>query len=147
MATQRITSFLLLGLMIGAGSAQAQNALGELLDTGATALTKAELMSILPGAVVRGLGFHGPDMRVNYKDDGSLSGNFRLMSGQAAGWQFGVFGKWNVDDTGKVCSEFLTTYSERTTSCDYFFKQGEQYFAAQSSTDKSAPVLKRTISK
>ena len=126
------------------GIAGAQSVLAELQDAGAKKVERAELMLLLADASLSGTSFAGSEVQLNYRADGTFSGNaYRTLGGTT-----GLFGTWTVDETGKLCADITIAASNRKdTQCVFIFKVGEQYFAATSDSDRNAQVRKRTIRK
>ena len=138
-------------ILVGLGStgAVAQNTLGELLDAGGKKLSKEEVVTTFSGAQVTGLTSGGGQQELAYKADGSVSGSMQLAKGGGVG----IVGTWKVDDKGRLCTE--STQSGLRGSlragndevCNFYFVSSDQHYAAKSDSDRSSPILKRTIKK
>ena len=79
---------------------------------------------------------------MNYSADGSLAG----FSGNPRGKSGPLNGTWTVDDSGKMCA----TYSmggRRASNCAFVYNGGLDYCVCDSDADKSAPVLKRMLTR
>lgn len=125
-------------------AALAQSSLGELLDGGAKKLPKDTVKSTLSGAQVSGKSVTGASTEYVYKPDGSFSGNLQGSDG----WRSGAIGTWNVDDGGKICSEWtLTTRGTRFKGCGFLYAKADEYYYVESDSDRSAPIFKRVIKK
>ena len=137
-----VGSLILLGLTSTA--ALAQSSLGDLLAGGATKLSKDAVKSTVGGAHVSGKSVGGADTEYDYKPDGYFSGN--LLA--ADGTRFGVVGNWKVDESGKLCAEWvLTQNSKRFSGCGFLYAKADQLYYVESDTDKTAKVYKRVIKK
>jgi hypothetical protein len=123
-------------------SAAAQSTLGELVDAGGKQMTKAEVMATVTGATISGPTKVGGEGRYDYGADGSMIGAGKNPQGRP----YSLSGKWYVDDSGKWCADFRTPGGPGS-SCAYLFKKGDQYYVSDSDSDRSTPVLKRTINK
>ena len=131
---------------LGSNTAFAQSTLGELLDAGAVKLSKQEVLATVTGANVSGPRAGGTT-EADYKADGTYSGSYEGAPGaRGAAKGGGFFGKWTVDDSGKLCTEGSGGSGKPTASCAYYFRSGEQLYAAfGSDSDRSAVVTKRTV--
>jgi hypothetical protein len=129
----------------GSSLAVAQNTLGELIDAGGKKLSKEQVVTALSGAQVAGPTTGGGQREVVFKADGSYSGNVETTAKQG----FGVVGTWTVDDGGKLCTEGHQSGKRATREggCNYYFVHLDQYYVTPSDSDRSSPVLKRTIKK
>ena len=137
-----IGSSILLGLT--GTAALAQSSLGELLDGGAKKLSKDAVKSTLGGTHVSGKSVTGADTEYDYKADGYFSGNLKTSDG----WSSGAVGKWTVDDSGKLCSEWtLTVNSKRFSGCGFLYAKGDELYYVESDTDKGAKIYKRSVKK
>jgi len=135
-------------VVFGLASAQAlaQNTLGELLDMGAKKLSKEEVVTALSGASLSGETKEGASFKVDYKADGTYSGSFVSPQNKRNGTTFGT---WTAADTGKICIDgSIRLYEvQPQKSCQFYFKNGDQYYISPSDTDRSAAVQKRAIAK
>jgi hypothetical protein len=147
----------------GAGTSPvAQRTLGDLLDAGATKLSKQQVLDALNGATVSGGRPDGGTFQAVYKADGTYTGSYLRGHGAlliAKGG--GFFGKWTVDDDGKFCDDrgiFLDRIVEQwpypassagtaapDTNCAFVFRLGDEFYAAASESNRSAPAFKRVV--
>ena len=144
MNKKSITVPLLAGLI--SMPAWGQATVGEVLDAGGKALSKEEIMALLPGANVSGPTAGGGQMSRNLKSDGTFSGNV----GTAMGKNAPQTGQWKVDENGSICITSNTQFRETSasnTSCGFYYKLGGKYFAAVEGGERGTRVLERTISK
>lgn len=133
---------ILMGLIIT--SALAQNSLGDLLDGGAKKLSKEAVQSAISGAQVSGTSTTGAATDYHYTADGKFSGNLRTSDG----WTTGTVGTWSVDESGRLCSEWvLTKNSKRFTGCGFLYAKADQYYYVESDSDKAAKTYKYVIKK
>ena len=133
-----ICSILFAGL--GSSAALAQETLGELLDAGGKMLSKAEVMATVTGTNFSGPTKGGGQFLADYKAGGLLSGVSRNPQGATGP----LSGTWAVDDSGKLCASF-SVGGRRSADCGFVYKGRVDYYVCESDSDKSAPVLKRTI--
>jgi hypothetical protein len=139
-----IAIFVFVGLT--SASALAQTNLGELLDMGGKKLSKQEAVDSLSGATASGETRDGAVFQTDYKADGTYAGSFVSPQNKRNG---STFGKWTVDDSGKVCIDgevrIYQVYAQK--SCVFYFKGGDQYYASESDSNRAAPISKRAIKK
>ena len=134
----------LIWIGLSSTAALAQNSLGELLDGGAKKLSKEAVQSALSGAQVSGTSTTGAATDYHYKADGNFSGNLK----NSEGWTTGAVGTWSVDDSGRLCSEWtLTKNSKKFKGCGFLYAKSDQYYYAESDSDRQAPIYKRVIKK
>jgi hypothetical protein len=131
---------------LGSSAAHAQRTLGDLLDAGAVKLSRQEVLTTLSGANMSGPGRGGGTTQVDYHADGTYAGSYQGAAGdRALDKGGGFFGKWTVDDSGRMCTEGSGGSGKATANCYFFFRVGDQlYLAIESDNDRSAVVLKRT---
>ena len=140
---------MLIGCIVLAGlsnaTAVAQNSVGEVLDAGGKKLTKDEFVAAIVGSNITGPTQVGGQVQVNYKADGTFSGNVTSPQGKNGG----RYGTWTIDDSGKLCTDATTSVygTRQDQGCAFLFKLGDQYFVAIDSDDRGARVLQRTIKK
>ena len=133
---------ILMGLIIT--SALAQNSLGDLLDGGAKKLSKEAVQSAISGAQVSGTSTTGAATDYHYTADGKFSGNLR----NSEGWTTGTVGTWSVDESGRLCSEWvLMKNSKRFKGCGFLYAKADQYYYVESDSDKAAKIYKYVIKK
>jgi hypothetical protein len=127
-------------------SALAQTNLGELLDAGGKKLSRQEAEAALTGATLSGETQNGSVFQSDYKADGTYSGSFTSPQNKRNGT---TFGKWTVDDAGKVCIDGTIRLYENQPQkgCLFYFKNGDQYYISTSDSDRGASVAKRAIKK
>jgi hypothetical protein len=138
----------------------APKTLGDLLDAGATKLSKQQVLDALNGATVSGARPDGGTFQALYKADGTYAGSFQGRPGAIGfGASGGLFGKWAVEDNGKFCTEhglFLDTTvgqlppgsaspGDRDSNCGFIFRMGDEFYACASESNRSAPVFKRVV--
>jgi hypothetical protein len=144
----RISTMTLCAVVAAAGNgpALAQSNLGELLDMGGKKLSKEESVTALSGATLSGETRDGAVFQSDYKADGSYSGSFVSAQNKRTGT---TYGKWTVDDNSKVCVDGTIRLYETQPQkgCQFYFKNGDQYYISPSDSDRSAYVLKRAIKK
>jgi hypothetical protein len=122
----------------------AQNNVGELFDMGGKKLSKEEAVAALSGATLSGESGQGSVFQSDYKADGTYSGSFVSPQNKRNGT---TYGKWTVDDTGKVCIDgSIRLYEVQPQKvCLFYFKNGDQYYISTSDSDRGASVSKRAI--
>ena len=133
-------------MALASAPALAQTNLGELLDAGGKKLSKQEVEAALSGAALSGDMPSGATFQTDYKSDGTYSGAFTSPQNKRNGT---TFGKWTVDDAGKVCTDGTIRLYENQPQkiCAFYFKSGDQYFVSTSDSDRGAGIMKRTIKK
>jgi hypothetical protein len=131
----------------GSGVALAQSTLGELLDAGGVKLSKQQVLEAVTGATVSGPTLNGGTMDIGYKADGTYSGSYQGRAGaRGIAKEGGVFGKWTVEEDGKLCTEGHGGAGKDTARCVVFFRVGDQlYEVLGSGANRSAAVLKRAV--
>jgi hypothetical protein len=67
------------------------------------------------------------------------------MSGGGA--SFAIEGTWTIDEQGRVCQSTRAGYVVLAARCQYWFKQADKYYYADSDTDRSAFITVRTVKK
>lgn len=142
MNTIRQTSTLLLGAALALASAAASaQTVGELLDKGGQKLDAAAARALVPGVVFTGTNAAGFTGRTEFKPDGTVAASGTRGSVSNSG-----SGTWAVDDSGKVCSKIQWNGGGTGGACNFWFKQGEDYYTAQSDSRDQAAV-KRDVKK
>jgi hypothetical protein len=90
---------ILVGCIVLAGLsnaiAVAQNSVGEVLDAGGKKLTKDEFVAAIVGSNITGPTQVGGRVQVNYKADGTFSGNVTSPQGKNGG----RYGTWRLSST------------------------------------------------
>ena len=128
-----------IALGVGVSHAQEKFAnLAALIAKGGGKLSSDDAEEILLGARVTMFLPSGAVASVEYKADGSFSGE----GGNAHG-RTGVFGKWNFENhLGKLCSEihFSGGRIPTQTHCYYVFKLGNRLFLSYN-IDKNSEVV------
>jgi len=56
-----------------------------------------------------------------------------------------IDGVWNVDDSGRICASMVLRRTFLPFRCEYWFKYKDDYFTADSDSDRKAKVLRRTV--
>jgi hypothetical protein len=121
----------------------AQANLGELLDKGATKISKEAWLSQLP------VSFGGIDFtdRVDFKfeftSNGKFTGNANSTRGAGSS---GSFGTWTMEESGKQCiDEKLTAWNMKWDECYFVYKLDNQYFSTQSDSDRGSRAMVRKM--
>lgn len=125
--------------------AQAQTTLGELLDAGATKITKDQMVAALGGAKITGATSSGKaDMNIDFKADGTFSG---YVTSRGAGGTSGSVGKWTVDANGKTCiDEYLSAWNMHHKECWFSYRIAEQsYQTISDSENPDTKVIKSQV--
>jgi hypothetical protein len=131
---------------IASSGVVAQSTIKEVLDGGGKALTKAELMALLPGTNFSGPTPSGTQLQRSMKADGTYSGNVGTTYGKNAPQT----GEWKVEDNGQLCISGTTQFRESSRpdkSCGLVYKLGNKYFVAGQGAGPDARVLERSITK
>lgn len=130
--------------MICAPFAMAQNSVGELLDAGAKTLSVDRFRQDVVGRLLIGPMATGGTLEIVYIGDGRIDG-----TGQHPTYRgippARVSGTWTVDDGGRICTGMRVAGSPLPNRCQVWFRYDEDYYLADSDTDRSAKVVKRAI--
>ena len=122
--------------------AHAQSNLGELLDQGAKKMPGAAVKAWLLSGTLTGSSLtNGFPVEVRYKEDGSFTGSVAAPRGPV-----GIWGKWTLQDDGKLCAEIAAaTRPDVQRTCVYFFSIAERYYVSESESDRGAKVGARVV--
>ena len=147
-AVLRPTKLLLgLALLLFIPFAVAQNTLGELLDAGAKKISPEEFRQDVVQRVLVGANPSGGRMELMYATSGVIQGRIDTPTPFATGVPFysSIDGVWNIDDSGRTCTSMVFGKTFLPFRCQYWFKYKDDYFIADSDSDRSAKVLRRTV--
>ena len=141
---------LVIFLWLFAPLAVAQNKLGELLDAGAKKLSPGEFKQEIVQRVIVGPSTTGGILEIMYVDNGLVQGvgTHPFATGNIGNPFTPINGEWKIDDSGKICTSMQIGVLGGVIlpfRCQSWFKYKNQYFLADSDTDRSARVLVRTI--
>jgi hypothetical protein len=131
--------------------AVAQSNVGELLDAGAKVISAERFREEVVQRVLVGPTASGGSMELIYATTGRIEGKGTLEVSPTylLGSYFPVSGDWTIDDKGRVCTTMRVRYHYGDVAlpprCQVWFKYGDQYFIADSDTDRRAKVLSRTV--
>jgi hypothetical protein len=137
-----------LALLLLVPFAVAQNNLGELLDAGAKRLSAEEFRQEVVQRTIVGPNTLGGRMEVMYASSGVIKGSTSpLNTGTTISVQgFGTIdGVWNIDDSARTCTSMVIGKTFLPLRCQFWFKYKEDYFIADSDSDRNARVLRRTV--
>lgn len=138
-----------LALVLMVRSAVAQNNLGELLDAGAKKLSADEFKQEVVQRTIRGQTASGEgNIEIMYAGNGLIQGNGSSVAVNLINAP--LSGEWTTDADGRVCTSMRTyryggTAAALPTRCQFWFKYKDDYFLADSDSDRSARVLRRTV--
>ena len=105
-------------------------------------------MDTVIGGTVSGPRPAGGSVETTYKANGEYSGNYNNPQGQGKAKQGGFFGKWTLDDNGKLCQEGTSALGQAVEACFFYFRGKDQLFVTVGSdSDRSAVALKRSVSR
>jgi 3-oxoacyl-ACP reductase-like protein len=147
----RTPTKLLLGLalLLLVPFALAQNNLGELLDAGAKSLSAEEFRQEVLQRTIVGISPAGATMEVMYAPSGVIQGRSAatgtIQGGLTGSALSSIDGVWNVDDSGKICTSMVIGRVFLPLRCQFWFKYKEDYFIADSNSDRKARVFRRTV--
>ena len=130
-------------------SALAQTKVGEVLDSGAVRMSGEEFRQQIVGHYLVGT-LRSGSMEVVYLQGGLLrgSGSAVLTGGaQGGGQTFSIEGTWRIDEHDRICESTRLGSVVLAPRCQFWFRQSEKYFLADSDWDRSALVTLRTIKK
>ena len=130
-----------LGALAVAPSASAQSNLGDLLNSGATKVFKAELVAALPLAT-RGMSDQGSDVYLEFMPDGRLTGQI-IVTG---GYKSRISDTWTMDGNGEQCiyekfPDFAGRAPDHTECGRYVFRLNGKFYRARSDTDRNSVIL------
>lgn len=118
--------------------------LGALKAQGAQALSKDDLVALLPGASLTRQLERG-EVRINTVKDGSLNASYQEKARNTG--QLKGYGTWKVTDDGKYCFEIKWNRAfENVSGCRTMYKAGDDYYGAGSDGD-DAKLFHYKISK
>lgn len=128
----------------------AQTRLGELLDAGAQRLTAERFRRDVVQRMLVGPLEPGVNVEIVYTPQGTIEG---AGSGGAfsysAEWAVQVRGAWSVGDGEAVCATFVldgpTIRASYRRRCQFWYFLNDRYFVAESTTDRAARVLARSV--
>ena len=137
-----------LALLLLVPFAVAQNDLGELLDAGARKLSAEEFRQEVTQYILVGDVPAGGRMELMYASSGVIKGVSSLLTGVpqgavTAGGQ--IDGVWNIDDSGRTCTSMVVGRTFLPLRCQFWFKYKQDYFIADSDSDRSARVVRRRV--
>ena len=142
---------LVFALLLCAPLAAAQKNLGELLDAGGKIMSAEDFKREVVQRTIFGPTATGGNIEVMYALNGSIAGTGSPL--QAPGVPFGssyqpVSGEWRIESDGRICTAMRITSSYGQVAlpprCQAWFKYGDDYFIADSESDRSVRVLRRT---
>lgn len=143
-----------LAALVAAAPVFGQTTLGALLDAGAKPLSAAQFQEQVVQRTIVGPLPTGGQMEMMYVSNGTIqgvaAGNSAYITPISGGATAPISGEWRIDDAARVCTTMRIVYGSGTAvvmpaRCQHWFKFGNDYFFADSDTDRSVRVLKRTI--
>jgi hypothetical protein len=133
-----------------AGLTRAQSTLGEILDRGATKISKDEWLAKLPVTTTDfwPAGRRG-ETQFRYSPDGTLVGT---LFDYASGTSTDAAGTWTVDDAGKVCTSHRNLapppgWRAGAEECSIRYQLGDKTFRIVSEPERSAKIIKTVVSR
>jgi hypothetical protein len=139
---------------LGLSPAAAQTTVGDLLDAGAKALPADKFREEVVQRMVVGPTPSRGTLEVMYTASGTITGQGTHPNSNFA---TPVSGQWTVDEAGRICSSMRIGEGDAGHAagvpltvvlpprCQTWFKYGNQYFIADSDSDRSARVFSRTL--
>ena len=138
-----------LALWLWVPFAVAQNNLGELLDAGARKLSVEEFKQELVQRTLVATSPAGTRMELMYANSGVIQGRSDAGAGPAnvptMPFVAPIDGVWNIDASGRICTSMLIGRNMLPLRCQFWFKYKEDYFAADSDSDRYVKVLRRSV--
>ncbi len=138
-----------LALLLLVPFAVAQNNLGELLDAGAKRPSAEEFRQEVTKHTLVGINPFGGRMEVMYASSGMIQGSSNIYTGNPITAQQGaggsIDGVWNIDDSGRTCTSMVVGRTFLPLRCQFWFKYKQDYFIADSDSDRNARVSRRTV--
>ena len=146
---------LMLAALLWCVACGAQDTLGELLDLGGTRLSEQQFRQEIVQRPIVGSSATGGTMEVIYSNNGQITGIgvFRIdRHATASRNTVPIEGEWKVDEDGRICTAMTVVGSARRGSdlpprCQFWFRLGEDYFFADSDSDRYAKVLRRKVAR
>ena len=140
-------ALVLLWLLVGiavSSSACSQIKLGDVLDKGGKLMPAGDARALLSGAKVSGTTSGGAQFDSRYVPNGEIEGSISGPRGMSM-----LSGTWKINDRGQVCADALVVSGrgQRIGGCYFYFRLGDEYYVSESSDERSADALKRTVSK
>jgi len=135
-----------LALLLLVPFAVAQSNLGELLEAGARKLSAEDFRQEVTQYILVGDVPAGGRMELMYASSGVIKGVSNLMTGvpqNPVGGQ--IDGVWNIDDSGRICTSMVVGKTFLPFRCQFWFKYKQDYFIADSDSDRNARVLRRSV--
>lgn len=127
---------LLLAALLGAGAAQAQSTLGELLDRGAQKMTAAQVQALGDVRIVRRAA--DADAYMTMRADGTIVG--MVHNKQGAGSSEAV-GTWRLSANGQRCADVqLPAFRMHWQQCGWTYQLGRDVYFAPSDADRTVAV-------
>jgi hypothetical protein len=121
--------------------------LGELLDAGGTKLSAAEFKRDVLQRTLVGFWSSGSGIEMMYAPNGSIQGSAQPLPQYP--WNSAVNGEWSIGQAEKICTALQivggTNRASVPSSCQSWFKLGDDYFVADSDSDRNAKVLRRSV--
>jgi hypothetical protein len=65
----------------------------------------------------------------------------------AGGYSFTIEGTWAIDERERICQSTRVASTVLAPRCQYWFKQADKYYFADSDSDRSALITVRTVKK
>ena len=144
----KAANLLALGLAFSL-SARAQTNVGELLDAGAIRMSVEEFKVEVVQRAIFGPTASGGTIEVIYARNGSIAGTGTPLQAPKYAITFPVSGEWRIDNDGRICTTMRIQggYSPVTLPprCQVWLKYRDDYFIADSDSDRLARVLRRTV--
>ena len=140
-----------LALLLWASLAAAQSNLGELLDAGAKRLSPEAFKEEVIQRVIVGPTATGGRLELMYAANGMVQGTGSYVgTAGASGVSLApINGEWTIGDNGRICTSMRIGSGPGgvilPARCQFWFKYAEQYFFADSDTDRGARVFRRTL--
>jgi hypothetical protein len=119
--------------------AQTGKTLGDILDAGASKLSRADVETQVIDSWFSFKGQNGGDFNLHPDPNGMVTGHVQGFKSTAPGR-----GTWNIGDEGKLCIDFHYAYGSMVgdfNRCHYWFGMSGKYWGSPSATDRTAPTL------
>ena len=138
-----------IALLLFTPLAVAQNTLGELLDASAKKISPEEFRQQVVQRTIVGAAPSGARMELIYAASGVIGGRAELsqavITATGANVIAPIDGVWTIDDSGRICTSITIQSLFLPFRCQYWFKYKDDYFVADSDSDRGAKVLRRTV--
>jgi hypothetical protein len=84
-------------------------------------------------------------MELMYASSGMIQGSSDTPNVKGVTLTAPIDGVWNVDDSGRICTSMVIGRNMLPLRCQFWFKYKEDYFVADSDSDRYVKVFRRSV--